>query len=79
MISYDKIKKAAYQTPRKYLIELMKKTDMSEEKLFKMQQMHTLFKKYSFVESSPKIYPEISAAYAIPGLAGDEDFDFNAE
>ena len=36
MIYYDKVEKAAKEVPRKYLIELMKKTDMSDEKLYKM-------------------------------------------
>lgn len=77
MIYYDKIIKAAHQKPRKYLIDLMKKTDLSEEKLFKMQQMHTLFKKYTLMGIDQKVYPEISASYSLPNLPGDDDFNFD--
>lgn len=47
MIYYDKITKAAELAPRKYLINLMQKEEMRQEKLNKMQQMHALFKKYA--------------------------------
>ena len=52
MIYYDKVEKAAKEVPRKYLIELMKKTDMSDEKLYKMQKLHILFKKFT-MENGP--------------------------
>ena len=50
MIYYDKIKAAAERAPRKYLIDLMNKQDLSEDKLIKMQQLHALFKKYALNE-----------------------------
>ena len=47
MIYYDKVEKVAKEVPKKYLIELMKKVDMPDEKLWKMQKLHILFKKYT--------------------------------
>ena len=36
MIYYDKIQKVAEQTPRNYLIELMKKQDMNDDRIAKL-------------------------------------------
>ena len=46
MIYYDKIAKAGCRKPRKYLVDLMKKTPKSEEHAVIMQQTCLLFKKY---------------------------------
>ena len=48
MIYFDKIEKVARQKPRQYLAEFVKKTNLSQENLIKMQQMCALFKKYTF-------------------------------
>ena len=36
MIYYDKIQKVAEQEPRNYLIELMKKQDMNDDRISKL-------------------------------------------
>ena len=55
MIYYDKVMRAAECPPRKYLIDLMNKNDISEEKLTRVQQLHTLFKKYAMGDQTQTV------------------------
>lgn len=77
MIYLDKITKAAHLPPRKYLINLMQKQDLSEEKLFKMQQMHALFKKYTGTQTVDDLHLENSSAQQAADQEEDDEFFFD--